>query len=93
MTIEDGKREIDRELKSFVSSLPRSTSGDLQALIERFKSMQKSVEKFKKRVEPKINSTLSQIQVDEDKLEDAKVELESYLHKSVAKTMEGLVSR
>ena len=93
MTLEDGKREIDRELKSFVSSLPRSKSGDLQALIKRLKSMQKNVEKFKKSIEPKINTILSQIQVDEDKLEDAKVELEIYLHKSVAKTMEGLVSR
>lgn len=93
MTLEDGKREIDRELKSFVSSLPRSKSGDLQALINRLKSMQKNVEKFKKSIEPKINTILSQIQVEDDKVDDARKELESYLHKSVADTMEKLVAR
>lgn len=93
MTLQEGKDEIDRELSAFVRTLPRSKSGDLQAMIKRLQNIQKGLDKFKKLTEPKINKILASISVENNEVESARKELESYLHNSVAKTMEKLIQK
>lgn len=58
-----------------------------------FENIQKATEKFKRDIEPKITHILSQIQTNEDQIENARAEIEEYLHESVKKTFNKIMQK